>query len=246
MLKQTVMNKLKFQRGNAKLGKNIYTFSLPSGHSCPFADECLSKSDKETGKLKDGPNTRFRCFSATAEAVYTNTRKARWHNFDLLRSLSKSDMTNLIDASLPDKAEIVRLHVAGDFFNQKYFDAWIEIAKKYPGKLFYAYTKSVKYWISRLDLVPGNLKLNASRGGKTDHLIDSNGLKSAEVVFSEAEARKKKIKIDHDDSLAYTQNKSFALLLHGPQPKGTVSAKALSILKNKGFLGYSKKRKTNF
>ncbi len=30
---------LKFQKGNAKLDKSIHTFSLPAGHSCPFAFE---------------------------------------------------------------------------------------------------------------------------------------------------------------------------------------------------------------
>ena len=31
-----------------------YTFSLPSGYSCPGASECLSKADKDTGKITDG------------------------------------------------------------------------------------------------------------------------------------------------------------------------------------------------
>jgi phospholipid/cholesterol/gamma-HCH transport system ATP-binding protein len=34
---------LSFGHGNAKLDKEIYTFSLPSGWTCPFAEQCLAK-----------------------------------------------------------------------------------------------------------------------------------------------------------------------------------------------------------
>ena len=139
---------LKFQQGNAKLGKNIYTFSLPAGHSCPFANDCLSKADKLTGKLTDGPNTQFRCFAASAEAVYPNVRIARWHNFDLLKKLNSNESKDLILQSLPKKANIIRIHVSGDFFNESYFMAWLQVAKLRPNVLFYAYTKSLIYWVN--------------------------------------------------------------------------------------------------
>ena len=32
----------------------IYTISLPSGYTCPFAVDCLSKADRITGKITDG------------------------------------------------------------------------------------------------------------------------------------------------------------------------------------------------
>jgi len=53
--------KLKFGKANSKLKKledkklvKLITFTLPSGHTCPGAKDCLSKADKVTGKLKDG------------------------------------------------------------------------------------------------------------------------------------------------------------------------------------------------
>ena len=74
---------VKFQPANAKLKRlrellaieygrkpNIYGFSLPAGYSCPFADECLSKADRITGKITDGPDMKFRCFQASLEAVF--------------------------------------------------------------------------------------------------------------------------------------------------------------------------------
>ena len=46
--------------GNAKLSKEIVTFSLPSGYSCPGAKDCLAKADRETGKIIDGKHQKFR------------------------------------------------------------------------------------------------------------------------------------------------------------------------------------------
>ena len=231
--------KLIFGTGNAKLGKEIATFSIPSGFTCPGAFECLSKANKETGKIQDGANTVFRCFSASQEATFPNVRKSRWENFDTLRTFGAnySAMADFICTNLP-KQDIVRIHVAGDFYSQAYFDAWLEVAKRNPSKTFYAYTKSLPYWIQRKDEIPANMKLNASRGGKHDALIEAYGLKFAEVVFSEQEAADKGLTIDHDDSLAFTQNNSFALLLHGVQPAGSKSAAALKVLKKQGKGSY--------
>jgi hypothetical protein len=225
---------LKFGRGNAKLGKEVYTFSLPSGHTCPFALQCLSRTDRLSGKLTDGPKTEFRCFSATQENVYPAVRNARWHNFDALRGLSTESMANLIELSLPSKARIVRIHVGGDFFNQTYFDAWLSVARRNPDMLFYAYTKNLKVWVARLGEIPPNLVLTASRGGKLDHLIAEHGLREAVVVYSLAEAERLGLPIDHDDSHAMKPGGSFALLIHGIQPKGSEAGKAVRALNGLG------------
>jgi len=225
------MQLLKFQQGNAKLGKNIFTFSLPAGHACPFANECLSKADKLTGKLTDGPNTQFRCFAASAEAVYPNVRIARWHNFDLLKKLNSVKATDLILASLPKKANIVRIHVSGDFFNEAYFLAWLQVAKLRPNILFYAYTKSLIYWVNYIKEIPSNLVLNASEGGKLDAQILEHGLKFAKVVYTPEQAEELGLLIDHTDEAAYKTKESFALLIHGQQPKGSKASQSIKDLK---------------
>jgi hypothetical protein len=235
---------LKFGKGNAKLSKNIYTFSLPAGHSCPFAFECKASADRSTGKIKDGKDQVFRCFAASQEALYTNTRNARWHNYDLLKKLkTASKMTDLIVDSLPPKADTVRVHVSGDFFSQVYFDAWMAVARLYPKKKFYAYTKSLPYWLERRETIPENFNLTSSKGGRSDDLIELNKLKYAEVVFTEDQAIELKLELDHDDSHAYNGKKSFGLLIHGSQRKGSNASVALSNLKKKGIKGYSKKSK---
>lgn len=232
-------------KGNAKL-KHMYTFSLISGYSCPFANECLSKVDLETGKISDGPNTLYRCFSASQEVLYPNLRDHRSNNFEALRKLkTTNEMVEAIQKALPKPKKngdgtIVRLHVAGDFFNQKYFDAWIEVVKLNPERLFYAYTKSLQYWVNRIGQIPNNLKLNASKGGKQDELIDIFNLKYVQVVYSYEEAASLNLEIDHDDSHAYDYEKPFALLIHGTQPKGSKASKAKELLKKSGWTGYHK------
>jgi hypothetical protein len=236
---------LKFNKGNAKLANDIYTFSLPAGYSCPGAKECLSRAGRHGSGIKDGLETKFRCFAASDEAQYKNTREQRWHNFDLLKGKSTEEMAELIEASLPKKANLIRVHVSGDFFSPQYFDAWMQVARKNPLRTFYAYTKSLHIWVDRLDSIPSNFALNASRGGIHDWLIGTYKLKSAEVVFTIEEAERKGLEIDHDDSHAYKSGDSFALLIHGTQPAGSEASKALQILRKKGWTGYSKKGKLN-
>ena len=54
----------------------FFNLNLPAGYTCPFADKCLSKADKETGKIKEGEkgDEEYRCFAASQEAIYKNTR----------------------------------------------------------------------------------------------------------------------------------------------------------------------------
>ena len=234
---------LKFNKGNAKLGNNIFTFSLPAGYACPGAKDCLSRAGRHGSGIQDGLDTKFRCFAASDEVQYKNVRKQRWYNFDLLKGKTTEQMTQLIEASLPKNASLIRVHVSGDFFNESYFDAWMEVARKNPLRTFYAYTKSLHLWVSKLGEIPKNFALNASRGGIHDWLIDAHNLKSAEVVFSHEEAKTKGLEIDHDDSHAYKSGKSFGLLIHGVQPAGSYASKALSALRKLGWTGYNKKNK---
>jgi len=256
-------NLLRFGKPNAKLKalensefnlepKKVITFSLPSGYTCPGAKECLSYANRKTGKIKDGKHTKFRCFQASAEAVYPSLRNMVWNNFDALREAGsiigkKGDakgMAKLILASLEGiKFDVLRVHVGGDFFSDDYYHAWVMVANAMPDKLFYAYTKSLNSWCSMRGITPDNFVLTASRGGNHDDLIDALNLKCAEVVFSEEEAVEKGLEIDHDDSHAAYGDKSFALLIHGTQPKGSEASQALQKLRKKGIGGYSNKRK---
>jgi hypothetical protein len=175
-----------------------------------------------------------------------------WNNFDALRKAEKEAaegrgsiaMAELILKSLENvKFDILRVHVGGDFFSDDYYHAWVMVANAMPDKLFYAYTKSLTSWKQMREITPANFVLTASRGGYHDELIDEHDFKCAEVVFSEEEAAEKELEIDHDDSHAAYGNDSFALLIHGTQPKGSEASQALQKLRKKGKGGYSSKRK---
>ena len=254
---------LKFSKANAKTqalandaelaeylqgNRKIYSLDLLSGWSCPHAKDCLSKAvvqDNGKRKIKDGKDTQFRCFSASQEVQYTNVYNSRKHNFDLLRKQNHEEMVKLINSSLPENAGIVRIHVAGDFFSLAYMHAWYMVAALNPNVLFYAYTKSLKFWVGGINELPilHNFVLTASYGGRDDHMIDEFNLRSTKVVFSEAEAEELGLAIDHDDSHAAKpslRDNSFALLIHGTQPAGSEASTALKKLKGKG--SYSRKK----
>ena len=232
-------NLLKFGDPNAKLkkmirkmGLTLKTFTLPAGWSCPAAKDCLSKADRVTGKVTDGPDTIFRCFMASAEARSPSLRKLVWHNLGLVKDSLVDGVdacADLICESLPKKFDIMRVHVGGDYFNVKYLQAWIEVAKRNPDKVFYSYSKSLHLF--KQFALPENLVLTASRGGKHDDLIDLHGWKEALVVYSEQEAIDKGLEIDHDDTHAAFGEENFALLIHGTQPKGSLASQALSAIK---------------
>jgi len=227
--------------------RKIYSLDLLSGYSCPFAKGCLSKAVVQIDgrrKIQDGKDNEFRCFSASQEVQYTNVFNLRKHNFDIMREASASGMVERLHTDLPKNAGIVRIHVAGDFFNADYMQAWYDVAVLNPTVLFYAYTKSIRYW-SKLNQLKelNNFVLTASYGGRDDSLINELGLRSTTVVYSEAEAEELGLAIDHDDSHAARpslRNENFALLIHGTQPKGSDAAVALRALKGKG--SYSRKK----
>lgn len=228
--------------------RKVYSFDLLSGFSCPFAKDCLSKAvEQPDGKRKivDGPHTEFRCFSASQEVLFTNLYKLRKGNFDALRGKSTDDMTGILQTALPKNAGVIRIHVGGDFFCEAYFLAWCKLAENNPDVLFYAYTKSLTYWIKNKNSVPNNLVLTASRGGRCDDLIEPNKLRAVVVVYSETEAADKGLEIDHDDSHAANplyRFKPFALLIHGTQPKGSKASDAIKVLKKDGVqFAYSRK-----
>lgn len=214
---------LSFRKGNAKLDDRIYTFDLPAGHSCPQAKICLSKADRLTGEITDGPEQQFRCFSATAER-FESVRNMRWNNFELLRGKNEAEMISLITASLPKDATVIRLHVSGDFFNQEYTNSWMNVAAANPEIHFYTYSKSVQFVKSAH--VPDNMIVTFSLGGRQDEIIDES-MQTAQVVFTPASATKLGLEIDHDDSHAMTKGGSFAILLHSTQPAGSQAAEAI-------------------
>lgn len=196
--------------------KEVCCFDLPAGYSCPAADICLSKANKDTGKISDGKNCEFRCYAASTESAFPSVRRLRWHNFDMLRS--SSDMVELIEASLPKGIKVIRLHSSGDFFSLNYFRAWHQVAINHPEIEFFGYTKILPYVNV---LKPNNFNLIYSTGGKHDKNLKAEPFVK---VFSNLQDMTNEGLTDPciDDPAGdfdfIKSGVSFGLLIHGTQP----------------------------
>ena len=230
---------LKMSKQNKKLKKTLI-FDLPSGKTCPKANECLAYVEMNAkGKtvLKEGKNSIFRCFAASQENQYPNVYKARKYNLDLILKSLKGKygfyrtyelIHNSIQKHKTRNINKVRIHSSGDFFSGEYLRCWFAVARLNPLMKFYCYSKSLHLFGTNVS-IPENFFLTASMGGLRDALIHKGFIKRyAIVVNSEAEAIKKGIehmgkpyKIDKDDSSCFKPD-PFALLIHGTQKKGYI------------------------
>jgi len=117
---------INLSKGNSKIHKALI-WNLPSGITCPGATKLCKQI----------------CYAKDAEVFRKNTvPQSRAKNLVVAK---RPDFKDLMTAKLK-KALIpqVRIHESGDFFNQKYLNAWIHIIKDNPDKTFWAYTKSYK------------------------------------------------------------------------------------------------------
>lgn len=240
-----------FSHGNSKLPDSTLIFSLPAGHTCPGASLCLSKADPDTGKISDGPLTRFRCYAASEEARHSSVRAARWRNLDLVRRLDGNELnaglTLSIAAARSHKTTHVRWFGSGDCFSAALRDGLIYCAETFPELVFYLYSKNLPIWLdgTMLRALPSNMFLTASYGGRFDNLLQQ-GLfpRTARVVFNQEEADRLGLPVDFNDSYAYDPLPThFAHLVHGTQPAGSDAGKAIRARGKAGlFVGYSNRR----
>jgi len=223
------MNKLTFSRRNRKLNElalelglrksHVVAFDLPAGYTCPMASECLSKSDKITGKITDGKEMKFRCYAASTEATFAPVRKAHWKNFEAIRNLSTDEIADLILSELPKNVKVVRIHSSGDFFSKRYFQAWVRVAFYRPDVTFFGYTKIIDYVKANK---PDNFNLVYSFGGKQDNKLSDEP--TCYVINNIEEAASKGVEIacytsnSANDYKFIVSKKSFAIMLHGVQP----------------------------
>lgn len=79
----------------------------------------------------------------------------------------------------------VRIHDSGDFFSEQYLRDWLEVARRVPDVLFYAYTKEISLFrsVPEVDEVP-NFRYLFSTGGLEDALIDEDADRHADVFPS--------------------------------------------------------------
>jgi hypothetical protein len=192
---------MKFVKNNKYYSGTVYEWNLPTGTTCPFAMECKVTVDRQTGKF-DVKKGQYRCYAANPER-FPGVREHRWRNFEYVKGGGIP--------LLPKDAKAIRVHASGDFFNQAYFDVWLQIAVQNPGVEIWAYTKSLRYWANRLADIPKNFILTASYGGREDHLIGIHQLKNVKV-YPRPEDVPNDRPIDTNDDFARIPGQNFALL----------------------------------
>lgn len=125
------------------------SFSLPAIMTCQGATKaCVSVCYASYGNFN------------------TDTAGMYWRNYLALLKSCPTEWADLLEVTvlqvLPRRRGNFRIHVAGDFFEQTYVDAWCEVARRFPRAQFWAYTRAFHLDFSGR---PTNVALYAS----TDH-----------------------------------------------------------------------------
>lgn len=112
------------QRGNEKLGPDIWTWSIPAKTACPAKSPvCSSVCYVARGRFS---------FPMVAKAMARNLQHAKSRNF--VRDITEQIRRNRIQQ--------LRIHVSGDLFSVAYIKRWMAIARGNPGTTFTLWTRS--------------------------------------------------------------------------------------------------------
>ena len=199
---------MKLLTQNSKLKKTsienkmrVLNFSLPAYKTitgktvCPFAKDCIKY-----------------CYAQKGNYKYPSVIKGLNNRYEL----SKTDYfaPKMNATIILERPTHVRIHDSGDFYSIAYLKKWVSIAKANTDVIFYAYTKSIKFFVNGL-LLPKNLKIIFSEGSKTDDLINVNKHRHARI-FKSKELLKAAGYIDasNNDLNAITDNKKVGLVYH--------------------------------
>ena len=147
----------------------VVSFNLPAGGyevdnksyiTCPGADGCLAL-----------------CYARQGTFLFKGSKRVRIDNHQLLLTTHVTHglqgVVDILDEAVKSVSRtvaVIRLHDSGDFFKKWYVEAWVEVIKRHPNILFYAYTKSFPMF-KGIDL-PSNFRVTYSFGGKWDKKID--------------------------------------------------------------------------
>jgi hypothetical protein len=196
---------------NSKIAKSnvrAYNFGIPAYRdakgfaTCPFAGKCAKG-----------------CYAQAGAYKFSNVAKAFQARLDMIRTAPQDFFKQILAELDRKRAERLRVHDSGDFFNPEYLQLWLDIATARPKVKFYAYTKSVA-WVKAAQaagLVPANFTFVFSYGGTQDALIDKAKDRHS-WVFSSNEAMEAAGYADTtetDDNAADLAQRKIGLVYHG-------------------------------
>jgi hypothetical protein len=186
-----------------KSAKRTFNFGIPAYQSntglktCPNAGACAKG-----------------CYALAGAYRFSNVAQA----FE--RRLTATQDDAFVDQMLADidkqRAERIRIHDSGDFYNEEYLDRWLRIMRARPQVEFYAYTKMVSLFKKRSKDLPKNFTVIYSFGGTEDRLIDVKRDRHSLVFESVAQLKACGYSdASKQDDVALGSNPKIGLVYHG-------------------------------
>jgi hypothetical protein len=126
----------------------------------------------------------------------------------------------MVQEIISKRADVIRIHDAGDFYNVRYINKWFEIANELPEVRFYAYTKSISLFKldAIKDIIPENMDIIFSEGSKTDSLIDFDRDRHARIFKKNEDLLSAGYVSSMDNDLLatkwFTDNNKIGLVFH--------------------------------
>lgn len=170
--------------GNAKLVKTSGETYKVLGFGIPADYTFIDNNGQSCNTCPGACACKGVCYAKQGRYLMPNVMDAKHAN--LMASLTDTFSDDMVALLKKRRTyNVVRIHDAGDFYSQEYYNKWCDIARRMPDRIFYAYTKTLT-----LDLYsnkPNNLRIIQSLGGLHDSLVDMSQPHSR--IFSSDDAR---------------------------------------------------------
>tara|TARA_R110000796_G_scaffold178764_1_gene295415 strand:- start:69 stop:686 length:618 start_codon:yes stop_codon:yes gene_type:complete len=175
-MKSIITQNSKLKKTSKELGLRVFNFGITAYKTskgkitCPFADACI----------------KF-CYAKKGAYIWSNVAKVFEQRYELTKQKDfKEIMKNEI---IKKKVDFLRVHDSGDFYSNKYFLDWMQIAKDLPNVKFYAYTNSIAIVKNNTKFIPNNFDFIFSDSGKQVNLIDKNKDRHTKIFKNEIELK---------------------------------------------------------
>lgn len=187
-----------------KSKKRTFNFGIPAYQAADGFKTCPNAAACAVG-----------CYARSGAYRFSNVAQAFERRLKIYLDDPKLFVETMVKEIKKKKAERIRIHDSGDFFDINYTLAWFNIMDMCPDVEFYAYTKQVSMFKSIVH-IPSNFTLIFSFGGKQDKLIDVNEDRHS-AVFESLEELKAAGYADasENDDIAIEKNPRIGLVYHG-------------------------------
>lgn len=161
-------------KGNAKLGPDIWTWSLPAEATCPGAT----------------PACRDACYASQGTFLFRAVQEL----YDRNEQFSRTPffVSWLLSRLATNNVRTLRIHASGDFYDAEYVSKWDHIVRSAPGVQFFCYTRSWRLREQRRPLRKLASRSNMSMWWSADHQTGKPTLPGPAVYMA----------INDDDALA--------------------------------------------